>query len=29
MPIIDSMEKGNLYITFKVKIPEFSSDELN
>lgn len=23
MPIIDSNEKGNLYVTFKVIIPEF------
>jgi hypothetical protein len=29
MPIMDSSEKGNLYITFKVRIPEFSVDELN
>jgi DnaJ-class molecular chaperone len=29
MPILDSTEKGNLYINFKVKIPEFTSDELS
>lgn len=29
MPILDSSEKGSLYINFKVKIPEFTSDELN
>lgn len=29
MPIVDSNERGNLYITFKVKIPEFESDELD
>jgi DnaJ-related protein SCJ1 len=29
MPIVDSLEKGNLFVTFKVKIPEFSEAELN
>ena len=29
MPILDSDEKGKLYITFKVNIPSFSDDELN
>lgn len=24
MPILDSNEKGNLYVTFKVIIPDFS-----
>lgn len=29
MPIIDSNEKGNLYVTFKVLIPQFDSNELD
>lgn len=29
MPVLESSEKGNLYITMKVKIPEFSDNELN
>lgn len=29
MPILDSNERGNLYVTFKVIIPEFSDSELN
>ena len=29
MPILDSNEKGNLYVTFKVTIPDFTDSELN
>ena len=29
MPILESHEKGNLYITMKVKIPDFSDEELD
>lgn len=29
MPILESYEKGNLYITIKVKIPDFSDEELD
>ncbi len=29
MPILDSNDKGNLYVTFKVNIPDFSDSELN
>ncbi len=29
MPILDSNDKGNLYVTFKVNIPDFSDEELN
>lgn len=29
MPILDSKERGNLYITYKVKIPEFSNEQLD
>jgi DnaJ-class molecular chaperone len=29
MPILDSNEKGNLYVTFKVTIPNFTDSELN
>jgi DnaJ-related protein SCJ1 len=28
MPILGSEEKGKLYVTFKVNIPNFSSEEL-
>lgn len=28
MPIPQSSEKGNLYITMKVKIPDFSDNQL-
>jgi DnaJ-class molecular chaperone len=29
MPIMDSSEKGNLYVQFQVKIPNFSGEELD
>lgn len=29
MPILNELEKGNLYVTFKVKIPDFSEEELD
>jgi hypothetical protein len=29
MPISGSDQKGNLYVTFKVTIPEFTDKELN
>lgn len=29
MPILDELEKGNLYVTFKVKIPDFSDAQLD
>ena len=28
MPRVGSLEKGNLYITMKVRIPEFTDNEL-
>ena len=28
MPIVGSQEKGNLYITMKVRIPDFTDNEL-
>ncbi len=28
MPILSNSEKGTLYVTMKVKIPDFSDDEL-
>ena len=29
MPNIDNNEKGNLYVTFLVKIPQFDGEELD
>jgi len=28
MPVLDSNDKGKLYVTFKVNIPSFTDDEL-
>lgn len=29
MPMLNSNEKGNLYVTIKVIIPDFNDEELN